>query len=225
MTSIRILVADDHSVVREGLRRVLDTPGFEVVGEAASGSEAVALAEGLAPDVVVLDVSMKNGNGLSSVPLIRAASPLTKVLMLSVHEGGEYVLRAGRAGAHGYMLKDTSPGELREAIRAVHAGCKFFGPAAASPLAVAGRRDVVTGDFEAELEPAEKPLRSLSTLTSREREVLTLIASGSSNKQAAAALGISPRTVESHRDSVMRKLGVRSVAGLTRIAIETGLID
>lgn len=205
MTSIRIVVADDHSVVREGLRRVLDTPGFEVVGEAANGGEAIALAEELAPDVVVLDVSMKNGNGLSSIPGIRAASPSTRVLMLSVHEGAEYVMRADRAGADGYMLKDTSPGELRDAIRAVHGGCAFFGP----------QQSV------AEREPAA----DTGSLTSREREVLTLIASGSSNKEAAATLGISPRTVESHRDSVMRKLGVRNVASLTRIAIERGLID
>lgn len=210
MTSIRIVVADDHSVVREGLRRVLDTPGFEVVGEAANGGEAIALAGELAPDVVVLDVSMKNGNGLSSIPGIRAVSPSTRVLMLSVHEGAEYVLRADRAGADGYMLKDTSPGELRDAIRAIHEGCAFFGPQ--------------TGVVAAEREPLADAA-GVTSLTSREREVLALIASGSSNKEAAATLGISPRTIESHRDSVMRKLGVRNVASLTRIAIESGLID
>jgi DNA-binding NarL/FixJ family response regulator len=205
--SIRILVADDHSVVREGLRRVLDAPGFEVVGEASGGNEAVALAEGLTPDVVVLDVSMKNGHGLSSVSRIRAASPRTRVLMLSVHEGAEYVLRAGRAGAHGYMLKDTSPGELREAIRTVHSGGQFFGPG------VTPEEATIADD---------RP--SLATLTARELEVLVLIAEGRSNKEAAASLGISARTVESHRDSIMRKLGVRNVAGLTRIALENDLI-
>lgn len=212
--SIRIVVADDHSVVREGLRRVLDSPGFEVVGEAANGSDAVTLAHDLEPDVVVLDVSMKNGNGLSSIPDIRAASPATRVLMLSVHEGAEYVARADRAGAHGYMLKDTSPGELRDAIRAVHGGCTFFGPADASSSNADPVTSVSTGGSTA-----------LATLTTREREVLALIAGGKTNKEAAADLGISPRTVESHRDSVMRKLGVRNVAGLTRIAIEAGLID
>lgn len=208
MNRIRIVVADDHSVVREGLRRVLDAPGFEVVGEASSGSEAIALVERLTPDVVVLDVSMKNGNGLASLPAIRDASPSTRVLMLSVHEGGEYVMRADRAGADGYMLKDTSPGELRNAIRAVHEGCDFFGPQSGA----AGREPVTNAT-------------GFGSLTSREREVLTLIASGNSNKEAAATLGISPRTVESHRDSVMRKLGARNVADLTRIAIESGLID
>jgi DNA-binding NarL/FixJ family response regulator len=209
VSSIRIVVADDHSVVREGLRRVLDSPGFEVVGEAANGDEAIALAKNLEPDVVVLDVSMKNGNGLSSIPGIREASPATRVLMLSVHEGAEYVARADRAGAHGYMLKDTSPGELRDAIRAVHEGCSFFGPSAAT----------------ADAATATDSAGALATLTAREREVLTLIAGGRSNKEAAATLGISPRTVEAHRDSVMRKLGVRNAAGLTRIAIESGLID
>ena len=209
MTSIRIVVADDHSVVREGLRRVLDSPGFQVVGEAANGAEAIALAQELKPDVVVLDVSMKNGSGLSSIPQIRAASPTTRVLMLSVHEGAEYVARADRAGAHGYMLKDTSPGELRDAIRAVHNGCDFFGPAADA------------GNASTTIDGAA----TLSALTAREREVLTLIAGGRTNKEAAATLGISPRTVEAHRDSVMRKLAVRNAAGLTRIAIESGLID
>jgi len=213
VTSIRIVVADDHSVVREGLRRVLDVPGFEVVGEAENGGEAVALAENLTPDVMVLDVSMKNGNGLSSIPDIRAASPSTRVLMLSVHESAEYVLRADRAGAHGYMLKDTSPGALRDAIRAVHEGRPFFGPPSAA---------VETGT---EHVGAQDAPAALTSLTAREREVLILIASGSSNKEAAAVLGISPRTVESHRDSVMRKLGIRNVAGLTRIALESGLID
>ena len=210
--NIRIVIADDHSVVREGLRRVLDAPGFEVVGEAAGGDEAIALAQDLEPDVIVLDVSMKNGNGLSSIPAIRAASPSTRVLMLSVHESAEYVARADRAGAHGYMLKDTSPAELRDAIRAVHDGCAFFGPATAKPA-----QHDTNGEYSTED-------AVLSGLTVREREVLALIAGGRTNKETAAALGISPRTVESHRDSVMRKLGVRNVAGLTRIAIESGLI-
>ena len=224
MKRIRILVADDHSVVREGLRRVLDTPGFEVVGEAASGAEAIAAAEKLAPDVVVLDISMPDGNGLSSVARIREVSPASRVLMLSVHQGIEYVRRAERNGAHGYLLKDTTPGELRRAIQSVHSGIDFFSPVASTSPAVLDDVRAAPTASAGTLESAAATAAALASLTTREREVLVLIASGHSNKATASELGISPRTVESHRDSVMRKLGVKNLAGLTRIALETGLI-
>lgn len=220
MNNIRILVADDHSVVREGLRRVLDTPGFEVVGEAASGAEAITAAGRLMPDVVVLDISMPDGNGLSSVARIREVSPASRVLMLSVHQGAEYVQRAERNGAHGYVLKDTTPGELRHAIQLVHHGNTFFSSQASTSPALL--KDEATRAPGVDLESSATV--ALASLTSREREVLVLIASGNSNKATASALGISPRTVESHRDSLMRKLGVKNLAGLTRIALERGLI-
>lgn len=223
MNRIRILVADDHSVVREGLRRVLDAPGFEVVGEAASGAEAIAAAERLTPDVVVLDISMPDGNGLSSVARIREVSPASRVLMLSVHQGAEYVQRAERNGAHGYLLKDTTPGELRHAIQSVHDGINFFSRVASTSPAL--MEDDAERPAGPNTESSAGTPGALGSLTGREREVLVLIASGNSNKATASELGISPRTVESHRDSLMRKLGVKNLAGLTRIALESGLIS
>ena len=223
MNTIRILVADDHTVVREGLRRVLDAPGFEVVGEAASGAQAIAAAEKLTPDVVVLDISMPEGSGLSSIAKIREVSPKSRILMLSVYQGAEYVQQAARNGAHGYVLKDTTPAELRRAIQAVHSGEEFFSvTASTNPALEPGERGQRPG-AEAE-SGGREPAAAIASLTVREREVLVLIASGNSNKEAASALGISPRTVESHRDSAMRKLGVRNLAGLTRLALESGLI-
>ena len=223
MSRIRILVADDHSVVREGLRRVLDAPGFEVVGEAASGAQAIAASEKLTPDVVVLDISMPEGNGLSSIAKIREVSPKSRILMLSVSQGGEYVQQAARNGAHGYVLKDTTPAELRRAIQVVHAGDVFFSAAASTSPALDPSNSGQRYGAEAETGGREAAA-AIASLTVREREVLVLIASGNSNKEAAGALGISPRTVESHRDSAMRKLGVRNLAGLTRVALESGLI-
>ena len=221
MSTIRILVADDHSVVREGLRRVLDSPGFEVVGEAASGAQAIEAAHRLKPDVVVLDISMPDGNGLASIARIREVSPSSRVLMLSVYQGGEYVQQAARNGAHGYVLKDTTPAELRHAIQTVHSGKEFFSAeASTSPSFSPAPAPASPASGESSDTSA-----ALAQLTGREREVLILIASGSSNKEAAAALGISPRTVESHRDSLMRKLGVKNAAGLTRLALENGLIS
>ena len=226
MTDIRVLVADDHSVVREGLRRVLSAPGFMVVGEAATGEEAVRRAAELTPDVVVLDISMPEGSGLQIVERLRGAAPGTRVLMLSVHDGTEYVLESVRKGAHGYVRKDTTPAELREAIRSVHAGNEYFSPAVAGHLTAALRGDGPTSaEGDTSRSTTASPTAALAELTGREREVLALIAQGHSNKQAAAALKISPRTVESHRDSLMRKLGIRTVAGLTRFAMETGLAD
>ena len=229
MTDIRVLVADDHSVVREGLRRVLSAPGFAVVGEAATGEEAVRRAGELTPDVVVLDISMPEGSGLQIVERLRRAAPAARVLMLSVHDGTEYVLESVRKGAHGYVRKDTTPAELRDAIRSVHAGNEYFSPAVAGHLTAAlrdGRPDSAATDPPGTSRTsAPAPTAALAELTGREREVLALIAQGHSNKQAAAALKISPRTVESHRDSLMRKLGIRTVAGLTRFAMQTGLTD
>lgn len=139
--------------------------------------------------------------------------------MLSVHQGGEYVKQARTNGAHGYLLKDTTPAELRRAIRAVHAGEEYFSDAASKPVAPLIEAAPARGEGFPDAKAA------VASLTTREREVLALIASGSSNKEAAAALGISSRTVESHRDSMMKKLGVRNAAGLTRVALESGLVS
>jgi DNA-binding NarL/FixJ family response regulator len=211
---IRVLVVDDHAVVREGIRHVLSGSGeFEVVGEASEGTNAVALTEELQPHVVVLDITLPGKSGLRLVEALRKAAPAARILMLSVHDQTEYVVQSVRAGAHGYLRKDTTPNDLRQAIRAVHQGDSFYSPAAARHLTEALRNPP----------PAPEGNGGLATLTSREREVLLGIVRGQTNRQIAGDLGISVRTVESHRDSLMRKLGIRSVAGLTRFAIENGM--
>jgi DNA-binding NarL/FixJ family response regulator len=211
---VRIVVADDHALVREGIRRVLEEdPGFEVVAEAADGEETLALVAATAPDVVVLDISMPRLSGLDVTRRLRDEHPKVRTLILSMHDDTEYVLRAVRAGAAGYLLKDDAgPQLLRQAVRAVHAGDSFFSPAVASRLTDALRSDPSASD-----DP-------FGSLTGRELEVLRLVAAGRSNKQIASELGISRRTVESHRESLMRKLGIRTVAGLTRFALEQGLL-
>lgn len=209
---IRVLVADDHSVVREGIRHVLaGAPGFAMVAEAATGEEALALAQRHRPDVVVLDISMPGGSGLQVVGQLRELVPQARILILSVHDDTEYVVESVRAGAHGYLRKDTTPAELRQAIRAIHEGGAFFSPQVARHLTAAIREH-----------PA--PAAGLEALTARERDVLVRIARGLTNKETAAELGISSRTAEAHRDSLMKKLGIRTVAGLTRFAIEQGMM-
>lgn len=209
---IRVLVVDDHSVVREGIRHVLEGgDGFQVVAEAANGTEALELAAGAHPDVVLLDLSMPGTSGLDVVRQLRARHPDTRVLILSVHDDREYVLESVRVGAHGYLRKDSSPADIRQAIRAVHAGDSFFSPPAARHLTAVVQDQAATD--------------RLGDLTSREREILLRVARGRTNREAAAELGISVRTVETHRDSLMRKLGIHTVAGLTRFALEHQLLD
>ncbi|HEU5169785.1 MAG TPA: response regulator transcription factor [Gemmatimonadales bacterium] len=211
---IRVLVADDHGVVRAGIRHVLERePGFEVVAEAATGAEAVSLAEAHRPDVVVLDISMPGESGLQTAARIRRTLPETRVLMLSMHDHPEYVLESVRAGAHGYLLKDTAATELRQAVRAVDGGEAFFSPPIARRLS-----DAVRGELARERRSGE-----LDSLTARERDVLRGIVAGQTNKEIAAELGISHRTVETHRESLMRKLRIHTVAGLTRFALESGM--
>lgn len=212
--TIRVLVADDHAVVREGIRHVLERePGFEVVAEAANGSEVLPLAERHRPDVAVLDISMPGESGIQVAAQLRQRLPETRILILSMYDNAEYVLESVRAGAHGYILKDTAATELRRAIRAVQNGEAFLSPPVASRLTAA-----VRGELEREARTGD-----LGSLTVREREVLRGIVRGQTNKEIAAALGISHRTVETHRESLMRKLRIRTVAGLTRFALEAGL--
>ena len=213
-TTIRVLVADDHVVVREGIRHILTrAPGFAVVAEAGDGADAVRQAEATHPDVAVLDVSMPGNTGLQAAAELRHRSPETRVLILSMYDNAEYVLEAVRAGAHGYLLKDSAATDLRAAIEAVNAGDSFFSPAVARRLSQAQR-----GQLDRE---ARSGL--LAQLTPRERDVLAGIARGLTNKETAAELGISHRTVETHRESLMRKLRIHTVAGLTKFALETGL--
>jgi DNA-binding NarL/FixJ family response regulator len=214
---IRVLVVDDHSVVREGIRHVLgDSAGFLVVGEAASAAEAVAAAAVLKPNVVVLDISMPGGSGLKAVGELLRRIPRIRVLMLSVHDDIEYVLESVRAGAHGYLRKDSAPSELRAAIAALHGGEDYFSPAIASQLADALRAGGTA--------VPRRPPQAADVLTAREQEILVHVAQGKTNRQIGTTLGISTRTVEAHRDSLMRKLGVHTVAGLTRLVFEQGLL-
>lgn len=210
MSQIRVAVIDDHAVVREGIRRVLEgEPGVRIVGEGKDGAEALALVEAGGVDVLVMDVAMPGRTGLEvAAELQRRESPV-RVLVLSMYDQPEYVLESVKAGARGYLLKDSPPAELRRAVRAIHAGEQYFPPAVAARLT-----DAVRGD---------PPPKATDVLTPREREVLAGIAAGETNKQIAARLGISHRTVETHRESLMAKLEIRTVAGLTKLALEEGL--
>lgn len=215
MTSrVKILVVDDHAVVRAGISGVLAaTPEFEVVGEAATGEAALEQVAVNHPHVVVLDLSMPGMGGLEAAAALRADHPALRILVLSVHDHPAYVMESVRAGADGYLRKDAEPAELRLAIRAVAQGDGYFSPAVARQLSTALRGE------DGPESPAEPPGR-LDALTRRERDVLDGVTAGRTNKAIAAELGLSPRTVESYRESLMRKLGVFTVAGLTRLVIE-----
>ena len=213
--NIRVLVADDHALFREGIRQVLtEAAGFEVVAETGNGADALRQIERTRPDVVLLDITMPDMSGLEVATELQRQGWKPRILMLSVHDHAEYVLQGVRAGASGYLRKDTSPTELRAAVRAVARGDEFFSPIVAARLAQLARRpDRGTQDA------------GLDVLTPREQEVLTGIVNGDTNKEIAAALGISVRTVETHRESIMKKLGIRTVAGLTRFALSSGSVE
>jgi DNA-binding NarL/FixJ family response regulator len=211
---LKIVIADDHEVVRQGVRAVLEgIEGARVTGEAADGDEALERVRELRPDVLVLDINMPGKNGLEVARLLRDEGPPVRVLILSMHDDPEYVLQAVRAGADGYVLKDASPAQLREAVQAVHEGREHFTARVATQLSVGLRQ---------EIEEAQRRAR-LDTLTPRETEVLLMVAEGLTNREAGGRLGISPRTVETHRERVMGKLRIRTVAGLTRFVVEHGL--
>lgn len=217
MTPIRVMIVDDHTVVREGIRTVLADPAqFTIVGEAASAAAAKARVAEWAPDVIVLDVSMPGGSGLHVVGDLLERVPAARVLMLSMHDDPEYVLESVRTGAHGYLRKDSTPAELRAAVTAMHAGAAYYSPQLGGALA-----DALRAQHSAPRAVATS--QSVDLLTAREREILGHIADGATNREIGTRLGISTRTVEAHRDSLMKKLGIHTVAGLTRLAIEQGL--
>jgi DNA-binding NarL/FixJ family response regulator len=210
---IRVVLADDHALVRAGMRSLLGGMAqVEVVGEAASGEEALVLAERERPDVVLMDIAMKGITGLEAAARIRDQHPGVRVIILSMHAGEEYVLQALRAGAIGYLLKDAATGELELALRSVMRGESWFSPAVS--------RQVVEGYVQ---RVGGEPVADV--LTARQREVLKLVAGGKSTKEIAFDLSLSVKTVETHRAQIMERLGIRDVAGLVRYALKTGLVS
>lgn len=211
---MRVLIADDHTMVRESLVSVLQAEGdVQVVAQAADGIEALEKALLTRPDIVVADLSMPRLNGIEVVRRLREALPDTRVLVLTMHQEDEYVLQAVRAGASGYLVKDSAAAELLAAVRSLHAGRGYFGPQAAKTLA----------------DQLQHPERTLDDpygrLTTREREVFHLMAEGMTTKEIARKLGISVKTAENHRGRVLDKLGTRNTAELVRYALRKGLLD
>lgn len=214
---ITVLLADDHMVVREGLRKLLESENdIEVVGEASTGRQAVEMAKKLRPAVIVMDIAMPILNGVEATRQIRLALPETRVLILSAHSDDAYVERVTSLGATGYLIKQTSSHFLSEAIREVQKGNRYFSPRIT--------RRIDHQNQKSTTRKGGSKMQAVS-LSSREMEVLQLIAEGSANKQIAAELGICVKTVEKHRDHLMRKLDIHDTASLTRYAIETGIIE
>ena len=210
---VRVLVADDHTIVRQGLVKLLVESGeCDVVAEAADGMEAVEKAQAARPDVAILDLSMPRLSGLEAVRRIHEALPQTRVLVLTAHEEEEYVLPIVRAGASGYLIKDSAVSELLAAVRALHAGQGYFGPQAARVLAEQYRH------------PERESGDPYGGLSPREREVFHLVVEGRTTKEVARALGISVKTADNHRYRLMEKLGVHNTAELVRYAARHGLI-
>lgn len=210
-SSIKLLLVDDHPIVRRGLQAYLaHFEQIQVVGEAADGQEANRKYRELLPDIVLMDYDMPTMNGLAATEALRREYPEAKVLILSMHRNSEYVLRIIESGARGYVLKEAPPEELVQAIQAVNAGQAFFSP----DVARVALNQYVRGSED----------QDTRLITPREREVLILIAEGLSNKEIATRLDVGVRTIETHRERIMRKLGIHTVAGLTKYAITKGLV-
>ena len=215
MNPIRILLADDHIVIRKGLRLLLESqPDFQVIAEASDGREAVAMTEAHQPDVVVLDVAMPTLNGIEAARQISAKLPQTKIVFLSMHSDEGYVLKALKSGAKAYLLKDSAEYDLINAIRAVNEGKAFFSPAISKMLMEEYMRQMQDREIE----------DSYELLTTREREVLQLLAEGKANKEVAAILNLSLYTVETHRGNILQKLNLHSGAELILYAVRKGVI-
>jgi len=214
MKPITILLADDHTIVREGLRTLLQRePGIQVIAEAENGRQAVERATQLRPDVVLMDIAMPLLNGLEATRQILHANPSAKVLILSAHNDESHIEAVMTLGAHGYLIKQTAVNMLQEAIRKVHQGGTYFCPKITQRIK------------QKQLGREGSSKKGITILTSRETEVLQLIAEGKANKETAAALNISIKTVEKHRQSLMVKLNIHDTASLTRYAISAGVIE
>jgi DNA-binding NarL/FixJ family response regulator len=211
MKRIRILLADDHAVVRQGFRMILAAQAdMEIVGEAGNGREAVERAEELKPDIVVMDVAMPELNGIEATRRLAGSAPHTRVVALSMHKDSVYVREILRAGARGYLLKDSPAGDLVSAIRAVASGQSYLSPAVSNAVLDDYRKHVTN---------------PIDLLTSREREVLQMLAEGKTNKEIAVVLNLSVYTVDAHRGRIMEKLNLHSINELVRFAVRNGLID
>ncbi len=209
---IKVLVADDHPVVRKGLQSCLSRQDrLKIVGEAADGDEALRKTRELKPDVVLMDITMPRMNGLAVTEVLRKETPNVKILVLSVHSNRDYIFRIIQSGAHGYVSKEAPPEELLRAIESVYENQPFF----SAEIARAALNQMVSGGGKKD---------PFGQLTDREREVLVLIAEGQSNKEIAGKLGIGVRTIETHRERIMRRLDIHSVAGLTKFAIANGMV-
>jgi len=211
---IRVLLSDDHAVMREGLRMILEAQGnIEVVGDAGDGREAVRVAQQLSPDIVVMDIAMEGLNGIDATRQIRERCPSTQVVILSMYATSEYVYRALEAGALGYVLKETAGGELVKAIRAAHLGRRYLSPSMTEAL--------ISHSLSMRQTPHDKsPLDRLST---REREVLQLVVEGKTSAQIAEVVNLSPKTVETYRSRMKKKLDLDNLPDLVKFAIEHGL--
>ncbi len=210
---IKLLLVDDHPVVRKGLHSCLaNRENLKIVGEAGDGAESIRIAKELEPDIVLMDINMPGMDGLTVTETLRKETPKIKVLVLSMHSSRDYVLRIIKAGARGYVLKDAPTDELVKAIEAVNAGDAFFSPSVAR---------IALNQYVAESDDRDP----MAKLSDREKEVLVQISNGKSNKEIASMLGIGVRTIETHRERIMRKLDIHSVAGLTKFAISHGLIS
>jgi len=208
--TIRVLLADDHTLMREGLRALLTTvPDINVIGEASTGREALSAVQQLAPDVIVMDIAMPDLNGIEAARLIHARYPEMRIVMLSMHSTAEHVYRALEAGAAGYLLKETAADEVITAVRAVHAGRQYLCAALAGSVGGAAAFARKSG-----------PVDSLSP---REQQVLQMVVEGKTSSEIAHVLFLSPKSVETYRNRLMKKLGVENIPSLVKFAVEHGL--
>jgi two-component system response regulator NreC len=215
-SKLRLVLADDHNMMRSGLRLLLEREaGFSVVGEASDGREAIEITDAQTPDVVVMDVAMPNLNGIEAARRVTSSHPNTSVIILSMHSDESYVLRALNAGARGYLLKDSAESDLIAAVYAVSEGKAFFSPAISKLLVEDYVRQLRQRGVE----------DSYELLTPRERELLQLLAEGKTTKEIASALNLSPHTVETHRANVLRKLNLNSLPELILYAVRKGVIS